>query len=131
MPTLGRPLNTGVIQFDKTFGVGNTASQVITIVARGDEFVVGELNFTGDTLAYDPVSHALTVNNGLITVFTMSGVTLESGFTGGFEILNAGTAGSTIEAICYARGTMIRTPAGDLPIETLHPSKQGHHPDRW
>ena len=117
-------LNTGVIQFDKSFGPGNTASTVITNVARGDEFVVGDLDFTGDTVAYDPVAQDLTVKSGSKTVFTMSDVSLQSGFAlagGSFDIVN----GNTIEAVvCYARGTMIRTPDGELPVEKLRPGKQ-------
>ena len=38
----------------------------------------------------------------------------------GFDIVN----GNTIEAVCYARGTMIRTPDGELPVEKLRPGKQ-------
>ena len=37
-----------------------------------------------------------------------------------FAIVN----GDTIEAVCYARGTMIRTPDGELPVETLRPGMQ-------
>ena len=33
--------------------------------------------------------------------------------------------------VCYARGTMIRTPHGELPIEKLRRGQAGHHPDRW
>ena len=44
-------LNTGVIQFDAGFASGiTTATQVITDVAWGDEFVIKEANFTGDTV---------------------------------------------------------------------------------
>ena len=47
--------NTGVIQFDNvTLGAGAIATQTITDVAWGDEFVITGANFTGDTVTLDP-----------------------------------------------------------------------------
>ena len=111
--------NTGVIQFDDvTPGASAVAEQTITDVAWGDEFVVKGANFTGDTATL--VGTALTVKDASnATVFTMDDVSLQPGFTGTFV-----ASGDAIEAVCYARGTMIRTPAGELPIETLRPDMQ-------
>ena len=107
MPALTAP-NTGVIQFDDvTPGASAVAEQTITDVAWGDEFVVKGANFTGDTATL--VGTALTVKDASnATVFTMDDVSLQPGFTGTFV-----ASGDAIEAVCYARGTMIRTPAGD------------------
>ncbi len=41
------------------------------------------------------------------------------------------TGTSITDVVCYARGTMIRTPAGELPVEKLRPGKQVSHSDRW
>ena len=110
--------NTGVIQFDDvTPGASAVAEQTITDVAWGDEFVVKGANFTGDTATL--VGTALTVKDASnATVFTMDDVSLQPGFTGTFV-----ASGDAIEAVCYARGTMIRTPAGELPVEKLRPGK--------
>ena len=115
-------LNTGVIQFDLGFASGITiATQVITDVAWGDEFVIKGANFTGDTVTLDANTNDLTVRNASgSTVFTMTDVHLQTDATNAFAIVN----GDTIEALCYARGTMIRTPAGELPVEKLRPGNQ-------
>ncbi len=109
-------LNTGVIQIDGLVPQGTVATQTIADVANGDAFVFTGLDLTGDTVSYDSGDTTLTVNNGGSTLFTMDRVSLGTGFTGGFEIVNA----NTIEAItCYARGTMIATPDGEAAVETL------------
>jgi hypothetical protein len=51
----------------------------------------------------------------------MNNLSLASGFTGGFAITNGNTI---VAVVCYARGTMIRTPQGELPVERLRPGKQ-------
>ena len=108
--------NTGVIQFDSvTPGAGAIATQTITDVAWGDEFVVPGANFTGDTVTL--TGNVLTVENAGSPVFTMDDVTAVSGTT--FV-----ASGDVIQAVCYARGTMIRTPDGELPVEKLRPGMQ-------
>ena len=66
--------NTGVIQFDNvTPGAGAIATQTITDVAWGDEFVVTGADFTGDTATL--TGNVLTVENAGSPVFTMDDVT--------------------------------------------------------
>ena len=108
--------NTGVIQFDNvTPGAGAIATQTITDVAWGDEFVVTGADFTGDAATL--TGNVLTVENAGSPVFTMDDVTAVPGTT--FVAF-----GDVIQAVCYARGTMIRTPVGELPVEKLRPGKQ-------
>ncbi len=108
--------NTGVIQFDSvTPGAGAIATQTITDVAWGDEFVITGADFTGDTATL--TGNVLTVENAGSPVFTMDDVTAVPGTT--FV-----ASGDVIQAVCYARGTMIRTPDGELPVEKLRPGKQ-------
>ena len=114
-------LNTGVIQIDDT-GVllGGPTTQTITDVANGNEFVVPDDNFAaGDTVTLDENSHVLTVDQGTTTVFTMDNIFLEAGATNSFV-----ASGDIIQAVCYARGTMLRTPDGELSVEKLRPGKQ-------
>ena len=107
--------NAGVIQFDNvTLGSTAIATQTITDVAWGDEFVITGANFTGDTVSLDTTTNDLTVKNGGTTVFTMNDVHLQSGATNAFVV-----SGDTIEAVCYFAGTMIAGPDGERAVETL------------
>jgi hypothetical protein len=117
----------GVVDFATTkdvFGdIINQSQQHINDVTAGDGIILHDQNFAvTDAVTYDSVLHRLTVHNGgtaAAAAFTMFNVTnVAAGTT--FEVLNS----DTIEAICYARGTMIRTPEGELPVEKLRPGKQ-------
>jgi hypothetical protein len=115
--------NTGMIQFDNldtTAPGGAATTQDITDVGGGDAFVISGANFTGDTVTYNPVTHALTVDRGATPVLTMDNVFVEAGAPDTFAIVNT----DTIQAVCYARGTMLRTPDGEQPVEKLRPGKQ-------
>ena len=114
-------LNAGVIQIDDTGGLlGAPTTQTITDVANGNEFVIPDVSFAaGDTVTLDTGTHVLTVDQGGTPVFTMDNIFLEAGATNGFV-----ASGDIIQAVCYARGTMIRTPDGELPVEKLRPGKQ-------
>jgi hypothetical protein len=112
-------VNKGVIQFDNE-SIGATTTQTITDVAEGNEFVFPGLDLSGDTVLLDTTANVLTVTGTSGTVLTMDNVFLQSGATNAFAIVN----GDTIQAVCYARGTMLRTPNGELPVEKLRSGKQ-------
>jgi Hint domain len=112
--------NTGVIQIDATgAGPGGLTTQTIGDVANGDKFVLPDENFfPGSTVAL--TGNVLTVLlGGIIPVFTMENISLAPGFTGTFL-----ASGDVIQAVCYARGTMIRTPAREVAVEKLRPGMQ-------
>ena len=113
----GKGDNTGTIEFQSGFAIGSSTSQHIKGVGNLDQFIVDGANFTGDTVSYS--GGILTVKNGASTVFTMNNLTLANGFQGNFV-----ASGDVILAVCYARGTMIGTPDGELSVERLRPGKQ-------
>jgi hypothetical protein len=110
--------NDGVVEYLSGYKSGVTARQAFTGVAWGETFIFDGATFTGDTVTYNKATTTLTVKNGGgTTVLTMNRVTAAAGTT--FEAI-----GDEIVAVCYARGTMLRTPVGELPVEKLHPGKQ-------
>jgi hypothetical protein len=111
--------SAGVIEFNgPEFRTGETATQAITGVEWGDTFVFDHANFTGDTVLYNALTKVLTVETpGLTTVLTMNNVAADAGTT-------FAAFGDVIAAVCYARGTMLRTPDGELPVEKLRAGKQ-------
>ena len=109
--------NDGVIEYLDGFFSGVTTQQTISNVAWGDGFIFDGADFTGDTVDYSSTLNTLTVTNRVGTVLTMDNITAANGTT--FV-----ASGDEILAVCYARGTMIRTPVGELPVEKLRPGKQ-------
>jgi hypothetical protein len=118
--TSSTTLNTGVIQFDNANCVGALAEQRITDVAWGNEFKITGANFIGDTVTFDAPNNDVIVKDACGTiVFTMNNVFLQDA---GTTFVIAGP--DTIEAVCYGRGTMIRTTDGELPVEELRSGKR-------
>ena len=115
-------LNAGVIEIDNTSVLpGDPTTQTITDVANGDKIVLPDETFAaGDTVTLNPATHVLTAKQGLVTVFTMENIFLQPGAANDFIIVGS----DTIEAVCYAHGTMIQTPSGERPVETLQSGQQ-------
>ena len=115
--TSATALNNGVIEFLGGFTTGESTSLKIGNVANGDEFIFDGAHFTGDTVTFS--GGTLTVKSGATTVLTMHNVSLQSGSSATFYAL-----GDTIIAVCYARGTMLLTPEGEVPVERM---RAGRH----
>jgi hypothetical protein len=114
-------INSGIMEFKGTFTPGSTAGQNVTNIGTGDEFIVDNANFTGDTVNYSGTTLQVIAPDKS-AVFTMSNVGLANSASTPSGFVIVGT--NTIEAICYVRGTMIRTPAGELPVEKLRPGRE-------
>ncbi len=110
-------LHTGALEYLSGFTPGSSTNQAVLNVAWGNSFIIDGANFNGDTATLSGTK--LTVKNGGTTVFTMNDVTVEHGATVTFA-----AHGDVISVVCYARGTMIRTPDGEMPVERLRPGRQ-------
>lgn len=110
--------NKGILEYASGFTSGATTTQTVKNVAKGDEFVINGANFTGDTVTYSGTT--VQVKSGATVVFTMDNVSFQSGASNQGFI----ASGDVIQAICYARGTNIQTPSGEMPVERLRPGKQ-------
>jgi hypothetical protein len=108
----------GVIEYNgPTFTTGSTANQVITGATAGDSIEFpSNANFSGDTFDYSGTT--LTVENSshttVLTMTDLTGVTplVSADFNG---------VGNTIDIVCFAAGTQIRTPNGEKAVESLIP----------
>ena len=103
----------GVAEYLSGFKSGSTTTnQIFTDVAWGDGFIFDGADFTGDNVSYN--GSAITVTKAGAPVLTMNNVTAVGTPTPTFVAF-----GNEIVAVCYARGTMLRTPNGELPVEKL------------
>jgi hypothetical protein len=106
--------NTGVIDYLNQGGV-TTTNQYIAGWDWGDSVVIGGANFAPTDKAILSGTTLTVETSGGTPVFTLTNVHEGKGAVETFTIVN----GNTITAICYARGTMIRTPDGEMPVERL------------
>ncbi len=117
-PLAGADTITGGPGNDEVRGTGaDLAGDTITDWHSGDtlDFTTFDPNQVG-TPDYDPSNGVLTVHAGTLT----ASVTLTANQTGPFVASADGSGGTLIsEAPCYAAGTCIRTPGGNVPIEKL------------
>jgi hypothetical protein len=114
--------SAGVIEFNgPVFTIGGTTDQKISGAAWGDRLVFDHANFTGDTFTYSSATQTLIVESGGTTVLTMDNLSGTNLTSKSFEV---GALSDTILIVCYARGTMLRTPDGELPVERLGAGRQ-------
>ncbi len=95
---------------------------MITGATAGDQLVFDHayLPGEGDIFAYDPSTQTLTVTKDSIPILTidhLSGVTPLT--SASFEAV--GPSHDTIQIVCFAAGTHIRTPSGEKVVESLAP----------
>ena len=107
--------NDGVVEYLTGFTSGTTTPQNYSGVSWGDGFIFDGANFSGGTAVLNGTTLSVTGPNDTVT---MDNITVAAGTTG-FIV-----SGDEIIAVCYARGTMLRTPDGELPVEKLRAGKQ-------
>jgi hypothetical protein len=101
---------TGVSTVDLGGAIGSAAFENLNV---GDGVVLS--NFTFDGGSYDAITNMLTLTEGTTDVATLS-LTLAPGVPTNF---NFGGVDSFSVAPCYAAGTHIRTPRGEVAVEGL------------
>ena len=102
-------LSNGWSFFVTGFGLHDTITFGTSIFASGTY-----------TNAYDAADHTLTIPKAGGGSFVFNNFSTAAGAPTTFDV----TATSVTDVVCYARGTMIRTPDGELPVEKLRSGKQ-------
>ncbi len=106
------------------FGTGQATSGYSGDVIAG--FVQGEFidladinNATAVLQSYNATTHVAQITDGTRTAdLTFAAGTL--GLPAAFTLQSDGGAGTLLESVaCYCTGTLIATPAGEVPVETL------------
>jgi Hint domain len=97
---------------------GTTLNATIAGFGGGNEIDIGSLAFsTQYTTHYSGTT--LTISLGANTVFTITNINNP----GSFALAEDGSDG-TMVTVCFARGTMLRTPDSDVPVESLKPGHE-------
>lgn len=112
--------SAGVVEYDTLSyqsGGAYVLNKGFANVAWGDGVIFKGYDFSSDTVSYSGTT--LDISNGSSTVlqFTNFQSSLSSG---DFKIVyNAAGNYSELSAVCFARGTLIRTPEGEIAVERL------------
>ena len=94
----------------------------VTGFAVNDTITFGTSIFTAGTYtnAYNATDHTLTIPKSAGGSYVFNNFSTAAGAPTTFQV----TATSVTDVVCYARGTMIRTPDGELPVENLRLGQQ-------
>ena len=94
----------------------------VTGFAVNDTITFGTSIFAPGTYtnAYDATAHTLTIPKAGGGSFVFNDFSTAAGAPTTFDV----TATSVTDVVCYARGTMIRTPTGERAVEMLRPGQQ-------
>ena len=94
----------------------------------GDWFDLTDLDPSTATASYDATTGMLAVASSGSTVATIN---LPTSLLNNFAVLPDGSGGTQItDVACFAAGTRIRTPNGDVAAERLCPGDEGTHHHR-